>query len=308
MYNQIMKRIPQKEREVQIIKRAEELGHEFIGFLDGYKNKESKLIIRCKKHGDWNPAIENYVRNGRCMQCVIESRTMSEDKAILKIQSNLNDNQTIIGCIGDYKNIHTKFKISCQDHGEWRASALHLVYSKSGCPKCGHEAVARKRRTPLNIVIHRINEILKKKEKYTFIGLGEEYKNSKSKVMISCLEHGEWSVDIATILANRIGCPSCAKSGFKPCDNAQLYIIRSDCGEFFKIGISNKVKRRITELKRSTPFGFHVLHVTNDIGSRIREMEKALHDEFESANMKGFNGATEWFLWSDAVNEKIKQL
>lgn len=303
-----MRRISQKEREVQVINRAKELGHEFIGWLDGHKNKDSKLIIRCHKHGDWNPMLSNYVRNGRCRQCVIESRTMSEDEALLKIKSNLKGNQTIIGSIGGYKNISTKFKISCHDHGEWQASALHLIYSKSGCPKCGHETVAQKRRTPLDVVIDRINKILNKTNKYTFIGLNEEYQNSKSKVIVSCKEHGEWSVDIATILANKIGCPSCSKSGFKPCDKAYLYIIRSDCGRFFKVGISNNLQRRITELKRSTPFSFHSLHVKSGVGHEIRAIEKALHDEFESACMKGFNGATEWFLWSERINEKIKQL
>lgn len=308
LYNIYMRRIPQKEREVQITKRASELDHEFIGFLDGYKNKESKLIIRCKKHGDWNPAIENYVRNGRCNQCVIESRRLDIKDVEKRVKESLNDDQTAVGVVGKYINLNSRFKVNCNHHGEWESSILHIIHSKSGCPRCGHQVVAMKRRSPLDLVLKRIDSILSKDGKYTFVSLDGDYKNSKSRVILSCKDHGEWSVDISTILANRVGCQSCSKAGFKPHDDAYLYILRSDCGRFFKVGISNNLKRRMVELKRSTPFAFSNIHVTRGIGREIRDMEKTLHGEFTSACMKGFSGATEWFIWSDSITERVKQL
>lgn len=303
-----MRKISKEDREIQVKTRAKELGHEFIGWLDGHENKDSKLIIKCHKHGNWTPTISNYTRNGRCMKCVIESRRMSVKDTEKRIKKYLKHGQEILGAIGEYKNNNTKFKINCTKHGEWSASALHLIHSKSGCPKCGYELVREKRRHSLIQLKTMICEILSTEGKYLLTGMDGEYINSKSRVILSCKDHGEWSVDISTVLSGKSGCHSCAKAGFKPNLEASLYFLRSLCGDYFKVGISNRTDRRMIELKRSTPFEFVELDRINGKGCKIKEMEKALHSEFESAKMKGFNGSTEWFIWSDLITDRIKQL
>ena len=45
-------------------------GHEFVGWVNGYKNKDSKMIARCKVHGTWTPTEQNIIRGGTsCPSC-----------------------------------------------------------------------------------------------------------------------------------------------------------------------------------------------------------------------------------------------
>lgn len=111
-----------------------------------------------------------------------------------------------------------------------------------------------------------------------------------------------------TVIAGRAGCPSCSKSGFNPKEDAFIYLLASQCRRFFKVGLTNKAKRRITELRRSTPFEIDLIFTHKSDGESILSLEKQMHSKFKSANFSGFNGATEWFLWDENILTVFKQL
>lgn len=305
MYNQIMKRIPQKEREVQIIKRAEELGHEFIGFLDGYKNKESKLIIRCKKHGDWNPAIENYVRNGRCRQCVIDSQRSKNPQK--RINKETPSHIHFVRFVGEYKNQETKAVVKCDFHGYSTKSVTDLLNKNSYCTECGKKRVWAVKSLGEKESTLRILKKCKVKG-YSFLGLVDGYSDRSSRVKISCPAHGDWETSYMNFMDSKHGCPSCGKHGFKIDKPATIYLLRSSCGQWMKIGITNDLNTRKSSLELSTPFDFNVIELINGDGSYIAAKEKEAHSLFTNARMKGFNGATEWFFWDHSVLSFFKQL
>lgn len=70
-----------------------------------------------------------------------------------------------------------------------------------------------------------------------------------------------------------------------------------------KIGITTNFDRRLSELKCSTPFEFDVMELYNVEGIAVRDIEKVLHELSESANLQGFNGATEWFKYDGDIVE-----
>jgi hypothetical protein len=70
-----------------------------------------------------------------------------------------------------------------------------------------------------------------------------------------------------------------------------------------KIGISNVPDKRHAKLRRCTPFEFAVYReLSCDDGTIPPMLEQMFHDEFPSAGLRGFDGATEWRLWHDDVN------
>ena len=87
-----------------------------------------------------------------------------------------------------------------------------------------------------------------------------------------------------------------------------MYLLKSKCDKFFKVGITNNIKRRLVELKRVTPFEFVTLVCVESDGHNVVEIEKTFHEHFNSANMKGFNGSTEWFVWDNSVTDWFKLL
>lgn len=70
-----------------------------------------------------------------------------------------------------------------------------------------------------------------------------------------------------------------------------------------KIGVTHKISRRLVGLRRATPFGFHLAMHLKMAGVVCLEVESQLHERFKDLNLhlKGFNGATEWFDYSEKV-------
>lgn len=302
-----MRKISQSDREVQINNVLRYTQFTFVNWPDGFENNKSRVTINCPTHGDWSTSFNNVIAGRRCAKCSTDSRVMSIEEVTIKITENLKQGQTLIGAVEKYKSNQSKFKVMCSIHGEWMASALHLIHSGSGCRQCAFENNAKRNRTPEHIIVSKLNNY-QFKSGWSFAGFVDEYKNSRSKVYMNCVNHGQWETDINTVLTNKSGCSSCAKNGYDQKIPATLYILRSTCGLYFKAGISNNVERRITELRRTTPFDFEPIAKINHGGDIILRLERAFHSSFESAQMKGFEGCTEWFKWDHRVVEWVRLL
>lgn len=299
-----MRKISRETREQQINDKLKNTSFSFVKWTDGFRDNKSRITLACPSHGEWSTGFTNFIRGTLCRKCHIESTRMSVEEVVIKIENNLQPNQTLQPLTTEYVNNTTKFNIECGLHGLWGASALHLIHSKSGCPKCGYDKAARGKVTPVDDVVKRVSKSSSNKG-YVFKGFTSDYVNSRSKVQLECNEHGEWCTDINTVLSNKHGCPSCSKNGYDSKQDGTMYVLRSDCGGYFKAGISNNVKRRLAELKRVTPFSFKVISEMNNNGIVVLELERAFHSSFKSAKMKGFHGCTEWFVWSSEVYEWI---
>ena len=301
------KAIPQSVREDQLNNLLKPTPFTFVRWTDGFKNNKSRVTIHCPSHGEWSTCFNNIIVGRRCNSCAKQSRLHAEPDVIATIKTLLPDTQTVVGFLNGYKNNMSKATVECSKHGEWSASALHLIHSKSGCPKCATEAVRLKRVTPKEITVSRLKDKATSTG-YVFSKIIGEYRNSRSKIEMICKIHGGWVTDINTVNTGKHGCPSCSISGYKENLQGYLYFLKSTNGNHFKVGITNDIKRRIVELRRNTPFEFKVYDVITNEGSVIKQLEGAFHSQFESANMKGFNGSTEWFEWSEDVTQWLELL
>ena len=103
----------------------------------------------------------------------------------------------------EYKNIFTPIKIICPIHGEFiQIPNSHL--NGHGCGGCGNLLKGKRQTLSLNDFIQKAN--IKHENKYDYSTT--EYKNSKSKVKIKCLIHGEFYQTPGKHLSGQ-GCPKC---------------------------------------------------------------------------------------------------
>ena len=94
--------------------------------------------------------------------------------------------------------------------------------------------------------------------------------------------------------------------GFDRTKYASLYILRSDCGSYMKIGITHNPKQRHNKLKRDTPFSFDCVELIEGPGEQIANLEKELLAEYQPAAFtETFDGHTEWRLWDDSIRHKL---
>jgi hypothetical protein len=120
--------------------------------------------------------------------------------------------------------------------------------------------------------------------------------------------HGEFVSGVDRFIGQSCRCPGCAAGGFDQTSEGYLYALRSDCGAYLKVGISNYPNDRIPFLSRRTPFAFvKQSEIKFDIGLHARNLERDTHKAFESAGLRGFDGATEWLKYDPDIIEYIQQ-
>ena len=190
-----------------------------------------------------------------------------------------------------YQSNHINLFIHCPEHGVFEQTPSNHVRGK-GCPCCS----GNKKHTNESF-IQKAREIHGNRCDYSLV----ECNGNNSKVKIVCPEHGDFEQTPNNHLKG-VGCPGCAKYGFDRTRSASLYILRSDCGQYMKIGITNKPDQRQAQLSRATPFSFKRIELIEGPGDQIANLEKELLSCYQPAEFtEVFDGSTEWRLWNDSV-------
>lgn len=276
--------------------------YEFVRWaIYGEFGAHKKCVIRCTDDGfEWSPVAHDLVSQSRgCPQCAGKRIWTAEERVN---QINKLSAIEFISWSGSYKNKESKALVRCTLDGfEWLASVGSLLNTGSGCPHCS----GNRRCTP-----EEREDQINKLGTIEFIRWEDEgYKNIHSKAFVRCtsLRH-EWSATVGSLLNTGSGCPRCARYGYDTGSIGYLYALRSECGKYVKVGISNNPERRHVELRRSTPFAFSCIEKFEGYGDKIAELEKHFHASYESAGFVGFDGCTEWLVCSNELLSKLRRL
>ena len=172
-----------------------------------FTNVRNKIDIICKKHGIFTQIANTHLRGSGCKKC-------KYDNLKLKFSSNTDDfiKKSNIIHLNKYKYINSQYvnsyesiKITCNKHGDFLQKPYkHL--SGQGCPKCSGKYKTNEE------FIEKSQNIHKNKFSYNLVN----YINSKTNVIITCNQHGNFS----QLPNNHIqgqGCPKCntSKSEYK---------------------------------------------------------------------------------------------
>jgi len=208
-------------RKISISDRAEQLsalalsdGYEFAGWVGEYRNAHSKITVCCPKHGEWSVSISNFVNNGRrCPQCGFDNsavkRRMHHDECKVKLTNlALSDGYEFISFDGEYKNNKSRAIFHCPKHGEWSVQINSFINLDSRCRKCANDVSSAKQRTPRDECEAKIAE-LSLRDGFTFLGWVTEYTNARSRALIRCKDHGEWSITVDHFINEGVRCPGC---------------------------------------------------------------------------------------------------
>lgn len=292
-------RIPQEVREQQIAELCEGTIYSFVRWQGEFKGVRSKFTYMCEKHGEQTGKVEHFVNGTRCPMCGVSKRMFSQEERQNQFEKELQNTIYSFTRWSYYDGKNTSGVVfNCQRHGEWETSVRSFV-GGSRCPKCSKETSSEKQRFDVE---KRTEQVIKLCEDsgYTFEGWCDSYRNALSTFNCRCGKHGIWKVGFSAF-KHGTRCPSCAKTGFNPDKPAWLYCLISE-DNLLKVGITNNIKTRISQLRTYTPFSFEVLEKFKNVdGHLIRELERQMHLQFESANLKGFQGCTEWLKWNPKI-------
>lgn len=163
-----------------------------------YKNTDTKVVIACKKHGEFLQTPYIHLRGSGCPKCYGNVKlTTSEfvEKAIC-VHGNKYDYR-----LSNYRNSNLKIIIICKKHGEFEQRPNSHLNGK-GCRICGgHEKYTQE------TFIKKCNK--KHNNKYDYSET--TYNGIDNKIKIICKKHGQFE-QTAYSHSVGIGCPSCKSS------------------------------------------------------------------------------------------------
>jgi hypothetical protein len=162
----------------EFIKRAKDKHGELYDYTKViYKGYRYKVVIICKKHGEFSQFPGDHMKGNGCSKCSGHLVTINDfiRKAKEK-HGEIYDYSKVV-----YKNARTDIIITCKIHGDFlQLPNNHL--QGNGCQDCGYKTLTT-------------NEfIIKSKEKH-----GERYdyskavyKNARTNIIITCKIHGDF--------------------------------------------------------------------------------------------------------------------
>jgi len=180
-----------------INKARKKHGDKYNYSRSNYITNNIKIIIICKKHGEFEQRPANHLNGQRCPKCNLEKRTKTTQEFIKKakqIHGNKYDYSKV-----KYKNDKIKVIIICKKHREFKQRAGSHINQKQRCPKC----IGNQKKTTKEF-IKKARGVHNNKYDYSKV----KYKSSHIKIIILCKEHGEFE-QIPNSHLKKCGCPKC---------------------------------------------------------------------------------------------------
>jgi len=224
--------------------------------ITDYKGRKHKVSIICQKHGEFTQDPNNHLSGKGCRKC-------ANDKTSIRCKSSKEEfvrkSKEVHGDFydyskADYKTSHSKVVITCPKHGDFSQKPSHH-HSGIGCPFCGKEAAASKLMTGTEEFIEKSKKIHGNKYEYSKVN----YKNSSTKVTISCREHGDFEITPQNHLLGS-GCYPCSREFRKLRKSLAHSVYVLICDDIVKVGITSRdVSDRLFEINKNSGRNFKIL-------------------------------------------------
>ena len=221
-------------------------GNKYSYALVNYTRARDKVIIICPIHGEFTKTPNKHLMGQGCPFCSNENTGSKLTKGLelfLKEANRLHNNKyTYVE--STYKSSKEKVTIICPIHGVFEQTPDKHINRGAGCQACAKELTTLSKTKTVEEFI--TDALLVHGNVYSYAKVN--YVNSRTNVIITCPEHGDFEQAPSNHLAGK-GCKHCAAGGgFDSQKAGTLYYLSIDNGAYYKIGITNRtVDERFTK-------------------------------------------------------------
>ncbi len=206
--------MPMKKTTDQFIHEAKTIhGDKFDYTKVNYISARTKVIILCSVHGEFVQTPNKHLIGQGCPYCAGKHKTCQDTlDDFIEIHGDLYDYSLV-----EYKNVHTKVKIVCKEHGIFEQ--LPLAHKRgSGCPKCYGRGKTQEE------ILHQLHEVHGNIYEYKL----SNFKGTKEKIEVLCKTHGVFYKPVTKLLRGE-GCPFCSndRTASKLSHSAEDFIQKS---------------------------------------------------------------------------------
>ena len=216
-----------------------------------YVNRNTKVIIICPIHGEFEQAPREHLKGRGCCKCGHErtnaSKVLSNDEFIRRAKQKHGNKYIYDKTV--YKGFDVKVTVTCQTHGDFQVNAHQHISNGIGCPECALINMGPARMTTEEFVI-KAKTLHGNIYDYSKV----KYVLSSKKVEIICPKHGSFWMSPNKHLTGEC-CPKCSETS----------------GE-------RLVSRILTDANYSFDSQFHI-KVNSEIRSKLRIDFAIIHND-----------------------------
>ena len=167
-----------------------------------YKNATTKVCIICPEHGEFYKTPHDHISGKQgCPKCSNLKKLLGIDNFIQKAAKVHNNKYNYNKSI--YIKAKEPIEIVCPKHGSfWQTPNDHL--NGKGCPECKKDKLHNLYALTKKEFIEKAIQVHNNKYNYDKVN----YVNNKTKVIITCLDHGDFEQIPSDHLQGH-GCPKC---------------------------------------------------------------------------------------------------
>lgn len=285
-----------------------------------YTKSTNKIIVICRKHGEFEIVYKDFQSGKGCRKCVDENtsiRCKANVAEMIKKFNAVHNNKYDYSKVtqDNYINSLEKITIYCKKHRiEFQQSSGHHMQGEQ-CPLCAKESMK-------SILSHNQDDVIKKfieihQNKYDYQNVN--YVNNKIPVLVKCNIHNYKFFIQPNHHLNTQGCPLCAlenrgwfrtkwvNAGLisKQFDSYKVYVLKcydkQNRNTFYKIGRTYHTVAKRFQGKYKMKFDYEILkQIENSDGNYIYNLEVhllRLHHQQNLAYLpdENFSGKYECF-------------
>lgn len=164
------------------------------------RDEDGKVIITCKKHGDFKVTPANHLSGKGCPKC--SGKFLTNEERIEIAKKDCNDEKYSFEKTNFYRSKYFTV-VTCNIHGDFQTTYDNFVNKHCRCPEC-----AGNKKLTIEEYEKRAKEQYCGKYKYH-----QDYKNMHEDILITCPIHGDFKKN-PQVHINGQGCPECSKGRY----------------------------------------------------------------------------------------------
>lgn len=328
-----------KDKESFIVKARLIHGDKYSYDKFEYVNAKNKSTINCKIHGEFEQSADkHFSAKTPCPKCYAIRK--SEIRVGKKLESNSNltrkedYEKMLIDKYGDEYSYNLDgfvgltvgtVTLYCDKHDESTYVPRSLLISEYGCKHCGNESRKESMTKEYKDFLVKAREV--HGDKYIYSEDNEEnYKNRKSTIKITCIQHGAFEKTAQKHLSGQ-GCFECrikelvdnniltggysegvfAKNEELKNADGVLYYLKIDGGSFYKIGITRNLKNRVKSIRSISKMKVEVLDILESNLYEVYKIEQIILNYYHD-NRTHLEWSTELFDTNVLKNISLKDI
>jgi len=204
----IARAVNQRDSKEDFIKKAIQVhGNKYDYTQVDYLNSQTKVVIVCPEHGAFTMKANHHVNGQGCPKC---GRLSAKENIAIGYSEFIERVEKVHGNKyeydeSSYKNLTTRMRIFCSEHGFFEQKPHTHLSMKAGCPKCGYIIGSMKNLKGWAVVLDLFRVAHGDRYEYD----EHSYTDVTHKMRIKCSKHG-WFEQLPNSHYAGSGCNKCA--------------------------------------------------------------------------------------------------